>query len=177
MNTKAISQYDYFSTKGTRVTTLGVLKEASAIFDLFDVFAFAANENATDEPLPMQLGPLTPISGLAAVIIKEHQENFNNLLDFNLNQEMLLAKSKGIEAVRTLISFRRHMDEFTWDLMEISKETAKKLLLNEFTTFEELENFDFDSIKSEEIEVLYRATINTSKNESEYIIKTIFLDE
>ena len=92
---------------------------------------------------------------------------------------MLLAKSKGIEAVRTLISFRRHMDEFTWNLMAISKETAKKLLLNEFTTFDELEEYEdeIDFSNTSKISLLYRMRDNENTEKEEFIIETIFIDE
>ena len=81
---------------------------------------------------------------------------------------MLLAKSKGIEAVRTLISFRRHMDEFTWDLMAISKETAKKLLLNEFTTFDELVNSPIDPNMSN-VEILHIIQLLEQQKNVKYI--------
>ena len=61
--------------------------------------------------------------------------------------------------------------------MAISNETANKLLNGEFITFKEFEDFSFDSIGSEKVEILYRRTTNPNTENYNYIIETIFINE
>ena len=71
---------------------------------------------------------------------------------------MLLAKSKGIEAVRALIASRSHMDEFT--------------------TFDELYEFNTEKdLSGNPPQILYREIMNTNRDEYIYVIETIFINE
>ncbi|REH54962.1 hypothetical protein C7448_102495 [Tenacibaculum gallaicum] len=185
-STKPISQYDYFSKTGKRVTFLRTLKKAGSVYDFFGVASFMADEEATSKQLPIPLGPMSPLTNITNLITQENEAIFKEFFNEVVDQELLKAKSEGLSAVKKYIeswkrreNFQDYYEKgFEWRLMAISNETANKLLNGEFITFEGLndyneENTDYD----DKIFVLYKEKLNTSKNKYDYIIETIFLNE
>jgi hypothetical protein len=94
--------------------------------------------------------------------------------------ELLEAKLNGLDAVRKFVNTYNHNEDYQWALMTISDQTADKLLKGEFKTFEALEEFrrnDLEDVENLNIEVLYREIYNQNREESIYIIETIFINE
>ncbi len=176
--TKGISQYDYFSKNGKRVTVLGAVKQLGKAFDIFNVVKTAGEDLDMSEPLPLDAGPLSPIFDLAGVLVKRQKAESDMWLEEVVQEEIDLAKLQGLEATRKAINSWNHNKEFKWDLLPISAETANKLMQGEFKKFEaffEFASTDIDSILN--IEILYRRVENTKREEDVYIIETVFIDE
>ena len=95
-------------------------------------------------------------------------------------QEIDEAKLQGLDATRKAINSWNHNEGYNWQLMAVSNETANKLLQGEFTTLENLLDYD-DSQKLRNtninIHLLYRTIENKNRNEQVFIIETIFIDE
>lgn len=174
--TKGISQYDYFSKNGKRVTVLGFVKQLGYVFDIIDLAKAACGDLDMSEPLPLNAGPLSPIVDLAGVLVQQQKAEDDMWLEETVQEEIDLAKLQGLETTRKAINSWNHNPEFKWDLLPISAETANKLLQGEFKTFEELEDADFNPTDSN-IEVLYRKIENTNREEFVYVIETIFINE
>ncbi|MDO6811302.1 hypothetical protein Q4603_21990 [Zobellia galactanivorans] len=174
--TKGISQYDYFAKNGKRVTMLGMVKNMGRIFDIFSLAKTASEDWDTSEPLSMELGPLSPISDLAGVLVKEQKAEMDMWLEEDIQLEIDLAKLEGLEATRKAINTWNRDKKYNWRLMPISKETADKLIKGEFETFKELENANFNPTYSN-IEILYRKSKNTNREVFTHTIETIFINE
>ena len=83
-----------------------------------------------------------------------------------------------MEATRKAINQWNHNDNFKWELLPISKQTANKLLAGEFDTFEKFFEFSIDNVdRNMSNEVLYRREVNNNREEDIYIIETIFINE
>ncbi len=176
--TKGISQYDYFSKNGKRVTLLGMVKNMGNIFDIFNLVKSAGEDLDTSQPLPLDFGPLSPIADLAGVLVQEQKAEMDAWLEESVQLEVDEAKLKGLEATRKAINSWNHNDEFKWELMAISKETANKLIQGEFKTFEEFRDYNIDNRREDErIYILYRKIENINRDKFVYIIETIFIDE
>lgn len=192
--TKGISQYDYFSKTGRRGKVLGMVKYAtgettemkalgvkasknmSSFLDVFDLMKFTMDDLDTSKPLPIPLGPLTPLSNLAGLLVQEQKAEMDMWLQEVMQHEINAAKLQGLKAVKKVIQ-TYHDKNFTWELMSVSSETANKLLQGGFKTFDELEDFNFNSISSKNIQVLYRKITNPNTESFNYIIETFFIDE
>ena len=97
-----------------------------------------------------------------------------------MQQEILIAKSKGLEETRKVINQWNHNKEFKYELMAVSNVTANKLLQGEFQTFEELKKetrSDFEDTGFNSVEILFREIYNESREDYIYIIETIFINE
>ncbi|WP_062060461.1 hypothetical protein [Aquimarina longa] len=97
-----------------------------------------------------------------------------------IEEELEIAKTKGLNAVRQFVNAYSHTKARKWELMALSKETANKILKGEFRTFEELEKFERNNVEDtgfSEIEVLYRKIPNKNKDGYKYTIETIFVNE
>ena len=176
--TKGISQYDYFSKNGKRITFLGMVKQLGNVFDIFNLVKTAGEDLDTSEPLPLELGPLSPIFDLAGILVQQQKAEDDLWLEEVVQQEVDEAKLQGLEATKKAINSWNHNKEFKWNLMAVSNVTANKLLQGEFKTFEELETSKFeDRDFSNQINILYREFKNTNRDEYIYIIETIFINE
>ncbi len=179
VTTKGISQYDYFSKSGKRVTFLGMVKNIGKVFDLFDLFSAASKDLDMSEPIPLDFGPLSPIVGLIGVLAQEQRAESDQFLLEDMQLEVDEAKLMGLEATRSAINSWYH-ELNTWELLPVSNNTANKLLQNEFDTFDELEKFSRSDVEDTgfyNIEILYRKVENTNKEKYIYIIETIFINE
>ena len=176
--TKGISQYDYFSKNGKRVTLLGMVKNLGNVFDIFNLVKSAGEDLDTSKPLPLDFGPLSPIADLAGVLVQEQKAEMDMWLEEIVQLEVDEAKLKGLEATRKSINSWNHNKEFEWELLPISNQTANKLIQGEFKTFEEFFEFSTDNFDRDlNIEVLYRKVLNSNRKEDIYIIETIFINE
>jgi hypothetical protein len=74
--------------------------------------------------------------------------------------------------------WNRH-HEYKWGLMPVSKEMADKLVAGEFTTFQELEEFEnnLETFEELQIVILYRIVNNKNKGRNTHIIETLFTNE
>ncbi len=176
--TKGISQYDYFSKHGKRVTLLGTVKNLGHVFDIFNLAKTVGEDLDTSQPLPLDFGPLSPIADLAGVLVQEQKAEMDASLEETVQLEIDEAKLKGLEATRKAINTWNHNEEFKWDLLPVSIETANKLMQGGFNTFEEFfnyneENRDFD----DKITMLYREVYNSNKEQTIFLIETLFLNE
>ncbi|WP_062060449.1 type VI secretion system tube protein TssD [Aquimarina longa] len=188
--TKGLSQYDYFSQSGARVKILGLLKQIGSTISFFDLFKFGMDEEeAGTNPLAIQgiagLGGLGATIALAfdvaGILIQPIKAEWDEALDMAIEEELEIAKTKGLNAVRQFVNAYSHTKAHKWELMALSKETANKMLKGEFRTFEELENFEsnlesYDNSRTR-VEILYRISKKTNRNINNYIIETIFIDE
>lgn len=176
--TKGISQYDYFSKNGKRVTVLGVVKKLGKAFDIFNLVKTAGEDLDMSEPLPLDTGPLSPIFDLAGVLVQQQKAETDMWLEETIQEEIDLAKLQGLEATRKAINTWNHNKDFRWELMAISAETANKLLAGEFKTFDELEESAKQDIdRPNDIKILYRKIYNDNKEDYVYVIETIFINE
>ncbi len=176
--TKGISQYDYFSKHGKRVTLLGTVKNLGHVFDIFNLAKTVGEDLDTSQPLPLDFGPLSPIADLAGVLVQEQKAEMDASLEETVQVEIDEAKLKGLEATRKVINSWNHNEAYQWDLLPVSNETANKLMAGEFQTFEEFFEFSTDDFDRDlNIEVLYRKVINSNKEDDIYIIETIFINE
>ncbi|OEK08617.1 hypothetical protein A8C32_03980 [Flavivirga aquatica] len=179
ITTKGISQYDYFSKSGKRVTVLGMVKNLGHVFDIFNLTKAVGEDLDTTKPLPLDFGPLSPIADLAGVLVQQQKAEMDMWLEEDVQEEIDLAKLQGIEATRKAINTWNHNENLNWQLMAISNETANKLLRGDFDTFKKLENFENDLEFSDisKIEILYREMKNLNVDKKDYIIETIFIHE
>ncbi|WBX77453.1 hypothetical protein PG911_04085 [Tenacibaculum ovolyticum] len=176
VTTRGISQYDYFSSNGKRVTMLGMVKNIGTVFDIFNLVKSAGEDLDTSKPLPLDLGPLSPLLDLAGAIVQQQKAEDDMFIEEVVQDEIDLAKLQGLEATRKAINSWNHNKEYNWQLIAVSNETANKLLQRGFETMEELEKYDFDyPIKS--IEILQRIVFNQNKEIDINIIETIFINE
>ena len=177
--TKGISQYDYFSKNGKRVTFLGMVKSIGDVFDIFNVVKFAMDDLDTSEPLPLDFGPLAPLFDLAGVLVKQQKAEMDMWLEETVQLEIDEAKLLGLAATRKAINTWNHNENLNWQLMAISNETANKLLQGEFNTFYELESFEnsLDFPDTSNVTVLYRIVDNENKEKEVFVIETIFINE
>lgn len=178
VTTKGISQYDYFSKTGKRVKILGFLKSLGSAFDIFDLVKFTMNDLDTSEPLSLNLGPLTPLFDLLGVLVQQQKAETDMWLEEIVQQEVNDAKLRGLEVTRKTINSWNHNEEYNWRLMSISNKTANQLLQGKFETFEEFYSYNEEYLDYDDnITVLYREIYNENKEQTVYIIETIFIDE
>ncbi len=181
--TRGISQYDFFASNGKRVTILRVLKNTAnifdSVFDFIDILKFGMDDDPTSKPLPLKLGPLTPLSDLAGVLVQEQAAELDALFEEVRQLQLDEAKLQGLEATRMCINYLNNNKKNKWELMPISKATANKLVAGEFKTFNELKRFEDNLEFSEDfnIQLLYRMIEDKHKEKIIYIIETIFIDE
>ncbi|MFB9057734.1 hypothetical protein ACFFU9_13385 [Mariniflexile ostreae] len=177
--TRGVSQLDYFAKNGKRVILLGAVKKTGRALDVFDILRFGMNDLDTSEPLSLPLGPLSPISDLAGILVQQQKAERDMFLEEDVQQEIDLAKLQGLEATRKAVKKWKYNEEFQWNLMAVSNETANKLLLGKFKYFDEFKNSaDEDSTRFDnKIEILFREVYNENIVDYVYIIETIFIDE
>jgi len=176
--TKGLSQYDYFSKNGKRVKLLGMAKHLGSVFDIFNLVKTATQDLDTSQPLPLDFGPLSPIFDLAGVLVQEQKAEMDQWLEEEVQLEIDLAKLEGLEATRKVINTWNHNEEYNWQLMSISNETANKLLQGEFDTFEKLNDYNEANFAYDDrLTILYRETENTNKDQNVFIIETFFINE
>lgn len=179
--TKGISQYDYFATVGTRVKILGFLKQSLDIFDVYDLFKFAkaTHENGLDhsKPLSIPLGPLTPISSLAGILVSEMANDIDQSLEEVFQMQLDEAKELGVEAVKYIA---KHND-YRYEVVEIYKSTSQKMLQGKFKTYLELDDFNttwgIDHYNEEKVAILSRKVTDPITKKDNYIIETLFINE
>ncbi|WP_062060453.1 hypothetical protein [Aquimarina longa] len=96
-----------------------------------------------------------------------------------IEEELEIAKTKGLNAVRQFVNAYNHTKAHKWELMAVSKETANKILKGEFRTFEEFKRFEdqLEFSNDTRIQILYRKIYNKNREQQVYIIETIFVDE
>ncbi|PID68989.1 MAG: hypothetical protein CR968_00195 [Flavobacteriia bacterium] len=178
VTTKGISQYDFFTQNGKRVKLLGLLKTAGEVYDFFDIFRFSTSEDPMNETLPVQLGALTPIAAVTGLLVQEQKAKMDMFVDEVAQMDINIAKLQGLEATRKAVESWNHNEDYQWDLLAISQETANKLLAGEFKTFEELYEFNIENEpETIKIEILYRKVRNNNREEDVYVIETIFINE
>ncbi|WP_010522980.1 type VI secretion system tube protein TssD [Aquimarina agarivorans] len=177
--TKGISQYDYFSTTGKRVTLLGMVKYIGNVLDIFSFTKTIGEDLDTNKPLPLDFGPLSPIADLAGVLVKDQKAEMDMELEADIQKEIDLAKLKGLDATRKAIDTWNHNEKYNWQLLPVSGKTANKLLQGEFSTFDELLNFQSDIIDDfdKNINILYRTIENRERGFPLDIIETLFINE
>jgi hypothetical protein len=175
---KGISQYDYFSKNGKRVTFFGMVKQLGNVFDIFNLVKTAGEDLDMSEPLPLDAGPLSPIFDLAGVLVQQQKAETDMWLEEIVQLKIDEAKLKGLEVTRKVINTWNHNKEFKWALLPVSAETANKLLQGKYKTFDELKSSKFnDNDFLNNINILYREVLNTNRDEYIYIIETIFVNE
>ena len=145
------------------------------MFDIFNLTKTAGEGLDPSKPLPLDFGPLSPILGLAGVLVQEQKAEMDMFLLEDMQLEVDQAKLLGLEATRNAIKSWHH-DLNTWELLPISNETANELLAGEFKTFKELETTDINPNQSN-VEILYRKIKNKNRDEFVYVIETIFINE
>ena len=91
-------------------------------------------------------------------------------------QEIDEAKLQGLDATRKAINSWNHNEGYNWQLMAISNQTANKLIKGEFTTFDELEEYDFE-YPEKSLEMLYRIIFSKNDKPDIRVIETFFIDE
>lgn len=177
VTTKGVSQYDFFTKNGKRVKLLGFIKSISGVFDIFDLFKFATDESDTSIPSGM-FGPMAPLVDLLGVLVQEQKAEMDMWMEEVVQEEIDLAKLQGLEATRKAINSWNHNEEYNWQLLEISKETANKLVAGKFKTFDELIDFDNEVDDfNQSISILYRTVKNTNRDVFVDIIETLFINE
>ncbi|QKX05100.1 hypothetical protein HN014_09270 [Aquimarina sp. TRL1] len=174
--TKGISQYDYFAKNGKRVTVLRMLTNVGNAFNVFSFLKAAEQDIDPTAPLPLDFGPLSPIADLTGVLAQEMKADLDEIQEEIVQQELLAAKLQGLEAVKKCVRSYDHTTDYQWELIDISDQTANKLLKGEFKTFKELRAFDA-KIESFErpIKILYR-NMENKEDQIIQVIETIFLN-
>ena len=184
---------EYVTKAGNKLTVLTALRKdpffsidkiEDTLTKLFDVakFSMSSLEEITSEPInppSFLLGRVVPKGALTGVTLwleflnylalKEHnaQEAFINQI---MQEKLKIAKNKGLEAVRTFL----HTYETDYDLIAVSNKTLSKLLIGEFKTFQELENYQEKNTSSVKFYVLFKEVLNEYKSSNDYVIESIF---
>ena len=175
-HTNKVNQYDYFSKNGKRVTILGYLKQIGGIVDIFNVLSHGSmsQEEFMNSPLKFG-GVLSPAFDIAGVMIQEIKEENNEYLTEALQQDLEEAKAKGVNAVREFVSIPNVNQLIEYRIEEVYKETATKMLRNEFLTFKEMTKYDNSEAKQDRTVFLLIKRIPKEINIIN-IIETIFYE-
>ena len=134
--------------------------------------------NDIDTSVPLDLGPLSPISDLAGIIMQQQKAEDDLWMEELMQEEVDLTKLKGLEATRKVINTWNNSKDYQWGLLSISSLTANKLLQGGFQTFNDLFEFNLENEDPfKKIEILYRMTKNKIRKVEICVIETIFIDE
>jgi len=176
---KGVSQYDYFSKNGTRVKLLGIAKHFGNIFDIFNLVKTVSEDLDTSQPLPLNFGPLSPVADFLGAAVQQQKAEDDLYFQEEWKEEIDLLKLEGLDAVRQFVDSLSHVDLFEWRLINISGETATKLIFGEFETFMEMRVFEdnLDFSDPSKISLLYRIIEDQDRGGDIYVIESIFIDE
>ena len=147
---------------------IGIAKHAGTFFDFWTVLEFAAQDTETAQgsavPIPHALGLAT------APIIEHAKAEWDEATDAAIQKDLEeVYKPKGLAGIQEFVN---KFGEFQkYELKQISKQAANKMILGEFETMDNLDTFDQDYNPS--IYILFRNTRNNEKQ----IIETIIYDE
>ena len=94
-------------------------------------------------------GVLSPAFDIAGVMIQEIKDENNEYLTEALQQDLEEAKAKGVNAVREFVSIPNVNQLIEYRIEEVYKETATKMLRNEFLTFKEMTKYDNSEAKQD----------------------------
>ncbi|PCH67755.1 MAG: hypothetical protein COC06_10695 [Bacteroidales bacterium] len=86
------------------------------------------------------MGSLSPINDLAGVLIQQYSDDLEETIEMLVLQELAEAKEEGLKGVQRFVYNNSNSSKDKYDLMDISTETAGKLLQGEFKTFEQVCN-------------------------------------
>ncbi|WP_422090694.1 hypothetical protein [Tenacibaculum ovolyticum] len=194
---KTTNQAHYFATNGKKVEVLNAMRinpimsiddAEETLGNLFDLVSFSmmSLEEITSKPfsspsfllkhfLPKNavLGIGLWVDFLGYVALLEHNKQ-EAMVDEIMQNKLERAKNEGLEAVRA------HLNKYETDyhLERISNKTLSKLLIGEFKTFEDLNEFNLNKdLSGSNPEILYRSIYEKEKGEHHYIIETIFTNE
>ncbi len=177
VTSKGISQYDYFSTSGKRVSVLGFLRSAGNLLDFASFLNSTKGGIDTSKPLSIPMGPLSPINDLAGVLIQQYADDLDETIEMVVQQQLAEAKAEGLSAVQSFVYNHSGNKKDKYELMAVSTETASKLLQGEFKTFEKFNKSVNNSPDDKSIYVLFREVRNKNREEYIYIVETIFLNK
>lgn len=172
---KDLNQHNHVSKNNNRLTVWRMVKHLSRGLDIFRLVNTVSGD---DDSLPLYFGPFDVVTGISYMMLKTEFDERNVHFEKSIQEEVDLAKLKGLDVTRKVINQYNHNEEFRWELLVVSKETANKLLQGEFKTFEELYEFNtHSSTESGKIQILYKEIFDDEKEDYMYIIETIFINE
>ena len=157
---------------------LGITKHFGNIFDIFNLVKTVSEDLDTSQPLPLNFGPLSPVADFLGAAVQQQKAEDDLYFQEEWKEEIDLLKFEGLDTVREFVNTWSHVEFFEWKLMSISGETATKLILGEFETFEELETSKFENKDFlNNIYILYRKSSDDNLDRFIYEVETIFFDE
>lgn len=169
VTTKGINQYAFFSNTGSSVKLLGMLKSAGPIYDVFNILKFGMSEDNT-QSLPIPLPGIGVLNCMVDNLVCNYETGANGIVIEN----MQAAKKQGLMAVRALVDAKSHVKKGVWyELLNVSKETANKILLGEIRTYNDMRKLAKDS--TPEVALLYRFQTDNIKKSDICIIETFYL--
>lgn len=174
--TTTVSQVDFFSKKGYKVKILGAVKNVGNALDIIDLANFATSDLNLSDSVALPMGALTPFSEIANMLISEEKARIDSFLEHSYLQMLLKAKSKDLKHVEAFVD--AYGDETDYFTENISKETARELLFNNFKTLEELYDFE-DNLDFQDMSyavILCRRIKHKSRNSETNIVETIYLN-
>ncbi|MBL4560885.1 MAG: hypothetical protein JKX79_07850 [Labilibaculum sp.] len=154
ITSKGLSQYDYFTTTGKRVTILGFLRNAGHLLDFAGLLNNAKNGFDTSKPLSIPMGPLSPINDLAGVLIQQYSNDLEETLEMVVQDELAEAKEEGLKGVQRFVNKWGQSNDYKYQLLSISNETFNNLLNGNFKKFSEVEIFE-NSLDGDLSSVIY----------------------
>lgn len=181
--TKGISQYDYFTQSGKQVQILGFLKNFDTGLDFFDLITFGMEDELdTNSPLgSLGIGGLGALGGafalvnsVAGLLVKQMKQEDDIFMEEVVQQELQVAKTKGLEGIRKFVSDWGHNKAYKYILLPLFEETVNELLKGRFLNMSDTIKFNHetDSIKPP-LFILYRVQMNNSKEQAVEVIDTI----
>lgn len=191
--TKGIDQVKFFSEYGAKAKGLRILSKAAKIFIVFDIQGFTSDiqsGNVSISSLPGTSHATAVISAIGIV-----GDMWLKELDAELEAEranmLEKAKHEGLDAVKTLVNstwkswngaFRSHPTELkhgeiSYITLEITQETASKILQGKFRTYEEMWRFNNKSEGIRNITILVKQIGSHSDEYNKHVILTFFITE
>ncbi|MFA9372118.1 MAG: hypothetical protein ACERIH_10450 [Labilibaculum antarcticum] len=133
----------------------------------------------TSKPLSIPMGPLSPINDLAGVLIQQYVDDIEETLEMAVQLELAEAKEEGLKGVKSFVYNNSNSKKDKYDLIDISAETASKLLQGEFKTMSKLKEFDSEIESFDKpISILFRSVKNSNRGgDFMQVIESIFLKQ
>ncbi|GHC60476.1 hypothetical protein [Ulvibacter litoralis] len=186
--TKGISQYDYFTQSGKRVRVLGFLKNFDTGLDFFDLLKFGMEDELdTNSPLgSLGMGGLGTlgstfalVNSVAGLLVKQMKQEDDIFMEEVVQQELQVAKTKGIEGIRKFVSDWGHNEEYAFRLEKFSTGVTNEILKGTYITLREARQASHNQTKNDTkfINILYRISYSQSKEKYIEVLETIFYDE
>lgn len=189
--TKGVNQFEFFSRTNKKVRILGALKNNweknmtryDLAKELYNVHS-GNTEGLMDNTL-VTLGSVISTGvgiGVGAVLAMgndhwdEMDEIVNGAIIRQYTEELNQAKQQGLNAVEKWVrNNRQRLEGVEYGLMPVSYETASKIWMGKFKTWEEMRTFDFD-LEFKKNHILYRRQKDAIRKEEIYIIETFFIE-